>query len=386
MRGINNELENIPEKELDDVLQTFFAEIRKSDGTEYEPECLRVMLSAMDRYLRDKGREYSILKDKMFTSFRKVLNGKAIELREKGMGKRKNKSDALTTDEEEQLWQLRVLGDNNPKSLNYTIFYLLSQQFGTRGCQEHHQLRVEDLKFVCDPSGTTVCVEWVEGLTKTRQGGLSKTERRLPQKMFAHEGSRCPVKFLELLISKRPQKLRCSGPLYLRPLESPHVDVWYSSQSVGIQTINGYMKAMAKLGNLDITNKRFTNHSIRKTTVCKLQQAGVSNDKIIAVTGHRNETSLKAYSNIDAIEHKRISNILSHHQSVQPPSQQCHESSTSVTRPSNAVSPSAHSLPQFSFSNCTVYFNSSHMPHCSAKAPPVKKRKTIIESDSDSDE
>ena len=198
------------------------------------------MLSVMDRYLKDKGRGYSILKDKMFTNCRKVLNGKAIELREKGMGKHKNKSDALTTDEEEQLWQLKVLGEDNPKSLNYTIFYLLSQQFGTRGCQEHHQLCVEDLKFVCDPSGIAVYVEWVEGLTKTRQGGLNKTERRLPQKMFAREGSRCPVKFLELLISKRPEKLRCSGPLYLRPLESPHIDVWYSSQPVGIHTINTY--------------------------------------------------------------------------------------------------------------------------------------------------
>ena len=86
--------------------------------------------------------------------------------------------------------------------------------------------------------------------------------------------------------------------------------------------------------------------------------------------------SLKAYSNIDAAEHKRISNILSHHQSFQPPSQQYHES---TARPSNALSSSAHSLPQFSFSNCTVYFDSSHMPHGSAEVPPVKKCKIIID-------
>ena len=49
------------------------------------------------------------------------------------MGKRKNKSDPG----EEQLWQLEVLGGNNPKSLDYTIFYLISQQFGTRGCPSH---------------------------------------------------------------------------------------------------------------------------------------------------------------------------------------------------------------------------------------------------------
>ena len=103
------------------------------------------MLSAMDRYLRDKGRKYSILKDKKFDSYR--LNVKAIELKEKGMGKRKNKSDALDSNKEEKLWQLKVLGGNNSKSLTYTIFYIISQQFGTGGCQENHQLHIEDLNL-----------------------------------------------------------------------------------------------------------------------------------------------------------------------------------------------------------------------------------------------
>ena len=66
------------------------------------------------------------------------------------------------------------------------MFYLISQQFGTKGCQEHKQFRIEEFKVVRNPSGNTLHVEWVEGLTKTR---LSKTERRLPQKMFAHGGT-----------------------------------------------------------------------------------------------------------------------------------------------------------------------------------------------------
>ena len=93
------------------------------------------------------------------------------------------KADALSMEEEEQLWTRGVLGGNNAVSLNHTVFFMLSQQFGTRGCQEHHQLRVEDLKFVCDPQGKTVYVEWVEGVTKTRQGGLKKMDCRLPQKI-----------------------------------------------------------------------------------------------------------------------------------------------------------------------------------------------------------
>ena len=277
MRKIPHALE-IPESELDGgILQHFFAELRKQDGGEYEPDSLRTMFASLDRFLCDKGRLYSILKDKSFEGCRKLLNGKAIELREKGMGKMKNKSDPLSEKDEEQLWQRKVLGGYNPKSLNYTIFYVISQQFGTRGCQEHHQLRIEDLKFVRTPSGATIFVEWV-----------SKTERRLPQRLFVQGGDRYPVYFLELLISKRPPNLKNTGPLYLRPLDKPLEDVWYSSQPVGVNTIDTYMKKIAKLGNVDFTNKKFTTHSVRRQLSVSCKRQGFLNDKIAAITGHRN--------------------------------------------------------------------------------------------------
>ena len=50
------------------------------------------------------------------------------------------------------MWAAKVLGDDLPHSLNFTVWHLLSQQFGTRGCQEYHQLCVQDIKFVNDPS------------------------------------------------------------------------------------------------------------------------------------------------------------------------------------------------------------------------------------------
>jgi len=65
------------------------------------------------------------------------------------------------------------------------------------------------------------------------------------------------------------------------------------------------------LGKLDSTNKKFTNYSIRKTTVCKLQKAGVYNDRIAAITGHRNEQSLRDYADADPDDHRTISSILS---------------------------------------------------------------------------
>ena len=234
------QLEEIPVQELDRVLQKFYCHVHKQNGDEYEPDSLRTMLAALDQHLSGCGCSYSIMKDREFKESRLVLNGKAIQLRENGKGKKSRKADPLTAEEEEILWNTGVLGSDNPKSLNHTVFYTISQHFGTTGRQEHHQIRVEHLRFVCNPqTGAT------EGLTKTRQGGLVKQQRRLKQKVFATGNSQCPVKFIERLISKRPPQLKTSGPLYLQPLKHPREDQWYSVQPVGINQVDKYMKDMA---------------------------------------------------------------------------------------------------------------------------------------------
>ena len=139
-KNLPNRIEQIAEGELDGVLQQFYAEVRKADSSQYEPDSLRTMLAALDRHLRQNGAIFSIINDRQFEESRKTLNGRAIILRERGMGKKKNKADALTPAEEEQLWTKKVLGGDTPISLNHTVFFMVSQQFGTRGCQEHHQL------------------------------------------------------------------------------------------------------------------------------------------------------------------------------------------------------------------------------------------------------
>ena len=45
--------------------------------------------------------------------------------------------------------------------------------------------------------------------------------------------------------------------------------------------------------------------------VRKLQKAGVSNDKIAAVTGHHSEQSLRDYAVADMDNHKRMSSTYS---------------------------------------------------------------------------
>ena len=51
IRGKLQDFKDYPPHELNDVLAQFFAEIRKNDGDDYEPDCLRVMQSSLNRYL-----------------------------------------------------------------------------------------------------------------------------------------------------------------------------------------------------------------------------------------------------------------------------------------------------------------------------------------------
>ena len=76
----------------------------------------------------------------------KVLEGKARKLRNEGRGKLPNKLRSLTREEdlEEALWGSGQLGNSSPRSLLNTMWWLLSQHLGLRGCQEHYTMDVED--------------------------------------------------------------------------------------------------------------------------------------------------------------------------------------------------------------------------------------------------
>ena len=103
----------------------------------------------------------SIAKDREFVSSRKVLEGKARFLREQGYGKRPCASKALITGDQELLWPKGLLGTQCPKSLIATMWFALTQHFGLQGCQEHHDMYVEDFTFSKDDSGVEAIFPFV---------------------------------------------------------------------------------------------------------------------------------------------------------------------------------------------------------------------------------
>ena len=247
-----NDITDIPKAELDGVLQKFYTELVKENGKEYEPECLKVMIASLNRYIKEQC-SYSILNDKDFELSRKVLNGKAIRLQQSGKGKRPKKADPLTYNEEDVLWET-VLGKMNPINLNYTMFFLINQHFGTRGRQEHHQMKIEDFKVCYGIDSKVEVTDWMEGPTKTRHGGLNKKPWMVTQKLFRTGDRKCPVATYELLVSKRPSQLKCHGPLYLTPLRKDrswgNTEVWFTTVPIRINSINTFLQKIVAADGL----------------------------------------------------------------------------------------------------------------------------------------
>ena len=128
-RQINESIKTMAPATLDGVLQKFYLEVRKQDGSEYEPDSLKVMQAALERYLSTQKYPYSLINSLEFSSSRAVLEAKAKQLRMNGYGKRKNRALPYNSAEEESFWSSGLLGDHDGVALTNVNFKNLSEHF-----------------------------------------------------------------------------------------------------------------------------------------------------------------------------------------------------------------------------------------------------------------
>ena len=164
------------------------------------------------------------------------------------------------------------------------MWWLLTQQFGLRGGQEYHGMRLEDFRIMKGDDDLEF-VEFADGPTKTRPGGLNARTRQFQPKMFQTSGERCPVALFRQYISRRPRNLRARSPFYLlTKYNSGRGDeTWYKIQP----KINSMMKNIISQTSLQSSEKRFTDHSARKTLISKIKKANLEKSSIAKVTGHK---------------------------------------------------------------------------------------------------
>ena len=68
---------------------------------------------------------------------------------------------------------------------------------------------------------------------------------------------------------------------------------WYDAQVIGIKTLSSMMKTISSDAGL---SQIYTNHCIRATCITTLDNNGFEARHIMSITGHKSETSIRAYS------------------------------------------------------------------------------------------
>ncbi len=104
---------DIPPGELDILLSRFFMSARKADGSNYEPDSLKCIQNSLCRYLKQNNYQKNINQDIEFDHSRRVMDARRKELKQAGLGNKKQKAEAFSDEEINILYQKNLLGKGN---------------------------------------------------------------------------------------------------------------------------------------------------------------------------------------------------------------------------------------------------------------------------------
>ena len=78
------------------------------------------------RHLRWNGKpEIDFFKDEKFANFKSTLDAEMKRLQAQGVGFKRRQAEIITPEEEDLLWEKKLLGDHSPKALLDTVIFIM---------------------------------------------------------------------------------------------------------------------------------------------------------------------------------------------------------------------------------------------------------------------
>lgn len=91
---------------------------------------------------------------------------------------------------------------------------------------------------------------------------------------------------------------------------------WYKLSPLGKNQIGQFLPKTAKNAGLQACGKKIANHSVRKTSISRLLDAGIPENFVQQLSGHKNLQSLSSYKSASLAHQRQMSDTLRQHPST----------------------------------------------------------------------
>ena len=114
-------------------------------------------------------------------------------------------------------------------------------------------------------------------------------------------------------VYRRPEEAKSpQSPFFLaiRHQRNPEDTIWFVNSPMGKNKIGQFLSSATK--NLPMSSSgKFTNHSVRKTSIKTSLDSGVSHNNVAQLSGHKSLKSLDSYAVASREQQRQMSKILS---------------------------------------------------------------------------
>ena len=293
-RGQPEAFEYMAADELADQLRKFYGEARTKKRKDYSKQSLISLRAGIQRHIQEPpyNRQINIITDREFKQANMVKTGRIKKNRADGNDTTQHKS-AIQPGDVRKMYNSGTLSNLNPKALQNKVFFEIMLHFGRRAKEGLRDLKTDSFEFRTDDNGHVYATIPYNEKSKTNHGTESDREEKEQRMYETGDPETCPIVSLRLYLSK----LNPKSPYFFQHVSTKKSVVveqyWYNGKCLGINSISCLMKDISKEAKL---SQIYTNHCIRATSVTVLSNEGHDANDIIAISGHKNPSSLIPYT------------------------------------------------------------------------------------------
>lgn len=330
--------------DLNQCLAKFYTGLKTKKGGSYQRGSYLSARSAIQRRLAELQRPFNLRKDGAFITSNRLLDASLKKKKAEGQSKPVQHKESISSPDKVRLDEYfsDVLETQDTYKLQSYAWYNIARHFGLRGGEVFALLKVTDLQFCHDENNDEFISLKSDFLTKNSPGGINAREFNTCGRIQDAVQVQAMRRLLGLLNEKQ-DRLFQRALLGMRKADGP----WFANAPLGHNQLSQMMALLSVRAKL---STRYTNHCVRASVVTDLKEAGYANHEVMAITGHRNESSLKSYDRIEKTDRptKMAATLDGKDKSSPDKSLVALPTPSSSVAPSGAIAPSSSVRPDVS--------------------------------------